>query len=181
MRKLISMATTLILTTMVIISTTACSEETRVAYNVPTDYVLFMQERPQYALLADENIVRNEDGTITLSLTDAEVAQFKVEFRENADEVIDEVVNGANKIETITDITYNEDFSEVTVAVDVENALGIEDVMGLLIANYSVEEQVIFGGIPYEEVKVNIKTVNSETGEVISEEQYLDLKAKYYN
>ncbi len=181
MRKLISIATTIILTTIIMFSTTRCIGEKRVAYNVPADYVLFIQARPQYSMLEEENIVRDTDGTLVLNLTEEEVDQFIVEMRQDADKLIDDIVNSENKIETIKDITYNEDFSEVTVHVDVENALGIEDVIGLLIANYSVEEQVIFGGVPYEEVKVNIKTVDAATGEVISEQQYLDLKAKYYN
>ncbi len=180
MRKLITNITMLILTVMIAISTTSCGREERVAYNVPTDFVLFIQEREQYGLLDDANIVRNEDSTLTLMLTDKEVQQFKTEFRANCDQVIEEIVNGDKKIATIKGITYNDDFSEVVIEIDAANSIGIEDAMGLIIGNYSVEEQVIFGGVPYDQVKVNIKTVDSETGEVISEQQFLELKEKYY-
>ncbi len=181
MKNIFSKVTMLLLTTIIAISATSCIGETRAAYNVPSDYVLFIEGRPQYELLASENITKNEDGSQILNLTEKEVKQFKVEMRQSADEVIDKVLNGDKKVSTIKSITYNDDFSVVTVAVDKGNALGIEDAMGLLIGNYSVEEQIIFGGVAEDQVNVVIKTVDAESGEVISEQQFLELKAKYYN
>ncbi len=181
MKKIFSTATTLLLTTIITISVTSCIGEKRADYTVPSDYVLFVEEAPQYELLGEENITKNEDGTQTLNLTEKDVEQFKVEMRESADLIINEVLNGEKKVATIKEITYNDDFSEVIISIDKENALGIEDAMGLIIGNFSVQEQIIFGGVAEDQVKVNIKTVDNATGEVISEEQFLDLKAKYYN
>ncbi len=180
MKKIFSTITKILLVGVLTISTTSCIGDKRIAYNVPTDYVLFIEGKPQYELLEDENITKNEDGTQTLDLTSKEVEQFKLEFRQSADEIIDELLNGEKKIATITDITYKDDFSEVTITVDKEKALGIEDAVGLVIGNFAVEEQIIFGGVAEDQVNVNIKLVDSQTGEVISEQQFLDLKAKYY-
>ncbi len=181
MKHIFSTVTTLLLTIILAIGATSCASEKRAAYNVPTDYVLFIEGRPQYDLLLDENKTRNEDGTITLNLTNKEVEQFKAEMRESADKIIDQVLNGDKKIDTIKDITYNDDFSEVSIVIDKDKALGIEDAMGLLIGNFSVEEQIIFGGVDEDDVKVNIKMIDTTTGEVISEQQFLELKVKYYN
>ncbi len=179
MKKIFSIISTIALTGLVTFGATSCIVQERVEYTVPNDYVYFMQERPQYSMLEEENIVKNEDGTQILSLTDKEVEQFKVEMIEAADVIIDEILNGEQRIVTIKNITYNDDFSEVIVEVDKDTMVGVEEYMGLIVANCAVQEQVIFDGIPYDQVNVNIKTVDAETGEVISEGQYLDLKAQY--
>lgn len=114
--------------------------------------------------------VVNEDGTVTVTMTEEKHNEIISEVTKSLDDTFTEFVNG-EATPYIKEINYTEDFSKVTIKVareEYEKALDFT----VLAIGLSVPIAQMSVGF---DVRVEISVVDVETNEIISETVYPDV------
>ncbi|MBB6176394.1 hypothetical protein HNQ82_001208 [Anoxybacillus tengchongensis] len=119
-----------------------------------------------------KEVIKNADGSLTYKMTKAKHKELIGELENGIKKTIDELKRDKSLI-VIQDITYNDNFSEFNMSVDVsssENSMYGLAAIGLGISGMYYQ---VFNGVKDFKVTVNIK--NASTGEILDTFVYPDI------
>lgn len=119
-----------------------------------------------------KSVVRNDDGSITITMTKAQQANLLKELAESTKETLDEMVTDEDTMPTIESIEFNEDmtvFTAKTTATS-ESGLGAASFSVKFFASLVGGMYQIYSGISPEETSVTVNYVNVDSGETILSE-----------
>ncbi|MCL9971120.1 hypothetical protein MX569_11035 [Anoxybacillus kestanbolensis] len=119
-----------------------------------------------------KEVIKNDDGSLTYKMTKSKHKELINELESGIKKTIDELKRDKSLI-VIQDITYNDNFSEFNMIVDVsssENSMYGLAAIGLGISGMYYQ---VFNGVKDLKVTVNIK--NASTGEILDTFVYPDI------
>lgn len=119
-----------------------------------------------------KSAVRNDDGSITITMTKSQQAKLLKEFAVSTKETLDEMVKDGNTMPTIESIEFNENmtiFTAKTTATS-ESELGTASFSVKFFASLVGGMYQIYGGTSPDETSVTINYVNVDSGETILSE-----------
>lgn len=119
-----------------------------------------------------KEVIKNADGSLTYKMTKSKHKELINELESGIKKTIDELKRDKSLI-VIQDITYNDNFSEFNMIVDVsssENSMYGLAAIGLGISGMYYQ---VFNGVKDFKVTVNIK--NASTGEILDTFVYPDI------
>ena len=120
-----------------------------------------------------KEVVRNEDGSLTYKMSKSTHRKMMQEIKEDMIENIEDMVESGDFV-SIKDVTYNNDFSEMTLIVDqkaFENSFDGFAVFGIgMIGMY----YQLFDGVQPDNIQTTIYLKNVDTGEIFNKIVYPD-------
>lgn len=107
-----------------------------------------------------------EDGSVTNVMTKSKQKELADGLKDSMETMVEELINGKDKIESFQKIEYDENMTEFNVYVDREKYSGWDSIayMGFY---YIGGIYQIFVGIPSEETNVVVNTIDFQTNEII--------------
>lgn len=118
-----------------------------------------------------KNVVQNEDGSITITMTKAAHKKMLDDYKATIDEMIASYTDGDNA-PSVKSIEYNSDLTEFTVMVDREAYEGSFDSLVTFALGIAGMYYQAFAGTA--DAKVTINVVDEATGETVSSVVYPD-------
>lgn len=120
------------------------------------------------------NVVFNEDGSVTYTMTKAQHRQVMESYKATVDANLDDILNGEGAVESFQEISYNDDMSEFTVKVDPGLYSEWDAMYGLVFYMSGMYYQA-FEGVAPEDNHVVVNFVDMNTGEVLNTGDSADL------
>ena len=120
-----------------------------------------------------KEVVRNEDGSLTYKMSKSTHRKMMQEIKEDMIENIEDMIESGDFV-SIKDVTYNHDFTEMTLIVDqnaFENSFDGFAVfgIGMIVMYYQ-----LFDGVQPDNIQATIYLKNMDTGEVFNKIVYPD-------
>ncbi len=106
----------------------------------------------------------NEDGSVTYTVSKAQYSDLLDNMKAMIDETIDEMVSGESKVESFTEITYNEDINEFYVYVDKALYTSWDSLNALSLYVVGAYYQILAGN---DDKTIIVDFIDKDTGEVI--------------
>ncbi|MEK5231932.1 hypothetical protein MHB42_09170 [Lysinibacillus sp. FSL K6-0232] len=120
-----------------------------------------------------KEVSKNDDGSVTYKMTTAEHEEMLNGIKEGIKATIEDMKTGED-FQSIKDVTYNDTFSEFTLAVNKEEFdKGLDSIasFGLGIAGMYYQ---LFNGVAVEDYQVTVSFTDEATDEVIKKIVYPD-------
>lgn len=138
-----------------------------VELTLPADF--FEDETPEeIEAAAKENGIKevrvNEDGSVYYKMSKSQHKEMLKEMEESVITTIDDLVNG-DDFESFKEISYNKDFTEFDVTVNLESYENSFDAFGLMGLAFVSMYYSVFDGKSSDDIKATINIFNEETGE----------------
>ena len=110
--------------------------------------------------------VLNSDGSVTFSMSKSQHDEFLQSLKDSTEEMVVGFVDGDNRIESFTKITYNDDLSEFKVYVDPAVYTSFDSISAVAFY-FAGQYYQLFSGVPYDDTEVVIEFINKDTDEII--------------
>lgn len=123
-----------------------------------------------------KNVVVNDDGSLTYSMSKSDHDKMMKEFRDGIVEYVDELKSDGT-FASVKDVAYNDSFDEFTITVDQEAFEGSMDGFVTLGVGMQGTLYQIFAGVAAEDQKVDIHMKDAASGEVFNTITYPDALA----
>lgn len=107
-----------------------------------------------------------EDGSVTNVMTKSKQKELADGLKDSMETMVEELINGKDKIESFQKIEYDENMTEFNVYVDREKYSGWDSI-AYMCFYYIGGIYQIFVGIPSEETNVVVNTIDFQTNEII--------------
>lgn len=111
--------------------------------------------------------VLNSDGSVTFSMSKSQHAEFLQSLKDATEETAAGFVDGDDRIESFTKITFNGDLSEFKIYVDSATYTDFDSISALAFY-FAGQYYQLFSGVPFENTEVIIDFIDKDTNEVIT-------------
>ena len=145
-----------------------------VSITVPSGYVdSEMTEEELQAEAAGEGMeaVLNEDGSVTYTMTKEQHEQIMADMTESFDEMLRELTEGEEAVESFREVKHNESYSDFDILVNPELYSEWDAFIALSLVMYAGAYRIYSGD---GEPEVEVRMVDAETGEVYDTVTYQD-------
>lgn len=111
-------------------------------------------------------IIKNEDGSVTMKMTKDAHETLLSDFKTSIDEGINEILSDKETYPSFDSITYNDDVTQFDVNVDAASYGGMQSLVVLV---FYVEGNMYqaFNAVAQDQIKTVVNFKNKDTGEVI--------------
>lgn len=120
-----------------------------------------------------KNVTQNSDGSITYKMSKADHKRLMKETKETTVKALNEYKESKD-YESITDVTYNDDFSEIHFSAEKEKYENSMDAFVALGAGLQGMFYQVLDGKKQDEISVKVDFIDAKTGEVIDSAIYPD-------
>lgn len=120
-----------------------------------------------------KSITQNDDGSVTYKMSKADHKKMMEDMKTSTAETLKGYVTDTD-LESITDVSFNDDFSEIKISVDKEKYENSLDSFAALGAGFQGMFYQMFDGRKEEEVSVKVDFVDNKTGKVLDSAIYPD-------
>ncbi|NMH68064.1 hypothetical protein HF072_04660 [Bacillus sp. RO3] len=120
-----------------------------------------------------KEVTENEDGSITYKMSKSVHKEMMKEISSGIKETVEETKNSEDFV-SISDIKYNDSFSEFTMVVDKEAYENSMDGFATMTLGMSGMLYQMYDGVSEDDYSVTIKMQDETTGEVFDEVVYPD-------
>lgn len=110
--------------------------------------------------------VLNDDGSVTFSMSKSQHAEFLQSLKDSTEEMAAGFVDGDDRIESFTKITFNDDLSEFKVYVDSAVYTNFDPISSIAFY-FAGQYYQLFSGVPYDDTEVVIEFIDKDTDEII--------------
>ena len=111
--------------------------------------------------------VLNSDGSVTFSMSKSQHAEFLQSLKDATEETAADFVDGDDRIESFTKITFNDDLSEFKIYIDSETYTDLDSISAIAFY-FAGQYYQLFSGVPFEDTVVNIDFIDKDTNEVVT-------------
>lgn len=109
----------------------------------------------------------NDNGSVTYTMTKAKRNEILKDMKSSIDETIEGLLNGDNQVESFLEIKYNESLTTVDIYIDPALYSDWDSFNAMLFYMMGSFYQT-FGGVPSDEIDVEVNFINNDTMEVIN-------------
>lgn len=120
-----------------------------------------------------KSVTKNDDGSITYKMSKADHKKMMDDMKTSTAETLKGYVTDTD-LESITDVSFNDDFSQIKISVDKEKYENSMDSFAALGAGFQGMFYQLFDGRKEADVSVKIDFVDNKTGEVLDSTTYPD-------
>lgn len=118
-----------------------------------------------------KSITQNADGSVTYKMSKAEHKKMMDEMKTSTTETLKGYITDTN-MESITDVSFNDDFSQIKISVDKEKYENSMDSFAVFGAGLQGMFYQIFDGRKEKDVSVKIDVVDNKTGNILDSTTY---------
>lgn len=111
--------------------------------------------------------VLNSDGSVTFSMSKSQHAEFLQSLKDATEETAADFVDGDDRIESFTKITFNDDLSEFKIYIDSETYTDLDSISAIAFY-FAGQYYQLFSGVPFEDTEVTIDFIDKDTNEVVT-------------
>lgn len=111
--------------------------------------------------------VLNDDGSVTFSMSKGQHAEFLQSLKDATEETASGFVDGDDRIESFTKITFNDDLSEFKIYIDSATYTDFDSISAIAFY-FAGQYYQLFSGIPFEDTEVIIEFIDKDTNEVVT-------------
>ena len=111
--------------------------------------------------------ILNSDGSVTFSMSKSQHAEFLQSLKDATEETASDFVDGDDRIESFTKITFNDDLSEFKIYIDPAAYTDFDSISAITFY-FAGQYYQLFSGIPFEDTEVIIEFIDKDTNEVIT-------------
>ena len=120
-----------------------------------------------------KNVTQNSDGSITYKMSKSEHKKLMKETKDTTVKSLNEYKE-SKEYESITDVKYNDDFSQIQFTADKEKYENSMDAFVALGAGLQGMFYQILDGKKSDEISVKVDFIDSKTGDVLNSATYPD-------
>lgn len=138
-----------------------------VELTLPADF--FEEQTPEEIEAAAKEkgvkeVIVNEDGSVYYKMSKSKHKEMQKEMKDNLISTIDDLVNSED-FESFKEITYNKDFTEFDVTVNIQSFENSFDAFGLMGLAFGSMYYSAFDGKSADDLKATINLFDEATGE----------------
>ena len=111
--------------------------------------------------------ILNSDGSVTFSMSKSQHAEFLQSLKDATEETAADFVDGDDRIESFTKITFNDDLSEFKIYIDSETYTDLDSISAIAFY-FAGQYYQLFSGVPFEDTEVTIDFIDKDTNEVVT-------------
>lgn len=111
--------------------------------------------------------VLNDDGSVTFSMSKGQHAEFLQSLKDATEETASDFVDGDDRIESFTKITFNDDLSEFKIYIDSATYTDFDSISAIAFY-FAGQYYQLFSGVPFEDTEVIIDFIDKDTNEVVT-------------
>ena len=115
-----------------------------------------------------KEVKKNDDGSVTFKMSKKDHKKMMEEMKEDVAESLDEIKKD-DAFTSIKDITYNKDFSDITLVVDKETYENSFDGFAIFGIGLTSTFYHVFDGENPEKIKIQLNIEDEASGEVFEE------------
>lgn len=120
-----------------------------------------------------KEVTVNEDGSITVKMSKSKHKELMKTMKDSTIEYFEELKTSED-FKSIQEVTYNDDFTKITLEVNQTEFEGSFDGFATFGVGLSSYMYNIYNAVPEEKIKITIDTKNFETGEIFDTVIYPD-------
>lgn len=120
-----------------------------------------------------KSITKNDDGSVTYKMSKADHKKMMDDMKTSTADTLKGYVTDTD-LESITDVSFNDDFSQIKISVDKDKYENSMDSFAALGAGFQGMFYQMFDGRKEADVSVKIDFVDNKTGDVLDSTTYPD-------
>lgn len=120
-----------------------------------------------------KNVTQNSDGSVTYKMSKADHKKMMEEMKTSVSDTLNGFKNGTD-YSSITEVSYNDDFSQIKISVDKTEYESNMDSFAALAAGFQGMFYQLFDGRKEDDVSVKVDFVDNKTGEILDSTIYPD-------